>query len=686
MKTSKLIYLFIGVLFYSGALAQNDFSTPRNALASYYGNMNKADGPNLSVASKIISSRHVFSKRKREQLAVDIMTYIEANGIVVRLDSVPGVANYQDSLTNESTFAIAPNLVLEKIGDQWYFSKETVNAIPEIVVETSEVDKAEEKSTGLLAERQQARLQRQKELEAIADMPVDLSTPYATVKFFIDNIEIDPAIASRIIANKDIHHLNERIEIAEKLDRFLKGKGVYVDIDQVPEDPDYTDSLHAGKYTYEISFRFSDIYLERDGGKWYLSKETAEKVPSLYEQAFPFGSDRLLKYIPTEGRIEFLGLYAWQYVAILILITLTYLIFRFLNWSITFIITRILFRFGYNELARTYIMPIVRPIGLLIAFMMAETALPFLQLPIKVNAFAAITVEILIPVFATIAFYYSADLVGLYLKKLAAKTENTFDDQIVPLVRKIIKTFVIVIGFVLVLQRMGTDIKILLGTLSVGGLALALAAQDTIKNFFGSLMIFLDKPFQAGHWVVTTDGIDGTVEEVGFRSTRIRTFENSLITVPNGKLSDASINNYGLRSYRRFKTYIAVTYDTPPDVLDLFVKGLREVVEQHPHTRKDFYNIYMNEMGSHSLNILFYIFFITPSWADELKYRHEIILSIMKLAEELGVSFAFPTQTLHMENFPGQESLSPQYKTPDELELRMKKFFAKESGGEGAKK
>jgi MscS family membrane protein len=236
----------------------------------------------------------------------------------------------------------------------------------------------------------------------------------------------------------------------------------------------------------------------------------------------------------------------------------------------------------------------------------------------------------------------------------------------------------VIIGGIIVLQNLNVNIGLLLGGLSVGGLALALAAQDTIKNFFGSLMIFMDKPFQAGHWIVTSDGIDGTVEKVGFRSTQIRTFANSVITVPNGRLSDAAIDNFGLRAYRRFKTQIAVTYDTPPDVLDLFIKGLREIVQQHPHTRKDQYHIYMNDMASHSLNILFYIFFITASWGEELKYRHEVILSIIRLAHELGISFAFPTQTLHMETFPGQMSLSPNYEQVDKLEPKMNEYFAQQ--------
>ena len=450
----------------------------------------------------------------------------------------------------------------------------------------------------------------------------------------------------------------------------------------MPDDPDFTDSLKVGKHTFEISYRFADLYLEKDGNNWFLAKESAKKVPELYDMAFPFGSDRILKFLPTEGRFIFFGLALWQYVAILLIIILTYLIFKFLNWVITFLVTRVLFRFGYKNLASKYVSPVVRPIGLLFAFVLAETATPFLRLPIEVTAFVSVTVAMLIPLFATVAIYKGMDIVSLYMKKMADKTETTFDDQLVPLIRKILKTFVVIIGGIYVLSNLNVDMKVLFGTLSVGGLALALAAQDTIKNFFGSLMIFMDKPFQAGHWIVTSDGIDGTVEQVGFRSTRVRTFANSIITVPNGKLSDAAIDNFGLRSYRRFKTYISVTYDTPPNNLELFIEGLREMVRQHPHTRKDMFHIYMNDMGAHSLNILFYIFFITPSWAQELKYRHEIILSIMKLAEELGIHFAFPTQTLHMENFPGQDSLSPNYEPVEKLNPKMQQFFGREKGAE----
>ena len=178
-------------------------------------------------------------------------------------------------------------------------------------------------------------------------------------------------------------------------------------------------------------------------------------------------------------------------------------------------------------------------------------------------------------------------------------------------------------------------------------LALALAAQDTVSNFFGSLMVILDRPFQVGDWIKTGD-VEGTVEEVGFRSTRIRTFYNSLITLPNANLIKASVDNLGDRTYRRWSTRLGIAYDTPPEKIDAFCEGIRELVRKHPYTRKDYYHVYFNEFGSDSLQILVYVFFFTPDWATELRERHRLGVDIVRLAAELEIEFAFPTQTLYL--------------------------------------
>jgi MscS family membrane protein len=168
-----------------------------------------------------------------------------------------------------------------------------------------------------------------------------------------------------------------------------------------------------------------------------------------------------------------------------------------------------------------------------------------------------------------------------------------------------------------------------------------------VSNLFGSLTLLFDRPFQIGDWI-QIGSVDGSVESVGMRSTRVRTFYNSLITIPNSELTTATIDNYGARQYRRFKTDIGVQYDTTPEQIEAFCEGIRELIRRHPYTRKDYYHVYLNTFGASSLNILLYCFLDTPEWSTELRERERLMLDIMKLARELGVQFAFPTQTLHM--------------------------------------
>jgi MscS family membrane protein len=377
------------------------------------------------------------------------------------------------------------------------------------------------------------------------------------------------------------------------------------------------------------------------------------------------------------GQSKYLGLYTWQIIGILIIILLSFIVHQVFTFLFERIIIVLLNRYGYKEIAHGLIKPIAKPISYLVIFPILIVLIPVLQLPILLAKYIILALKALWPIFLTVVFYRLVDILGEYMFKAAKKTESTLDDQLVPLIRKVLKTFVIVIGVLFVLINLDISIIPFITGLSIGGLAFALAAQDTIKNFFGSLMIFVDKPFQVGQWITSGD-IDGEVEEVGLRSTRVRTFRNSLIYVPNGVLADRTIDNHGLRTYRRFYTTLAITYDTPPRLIEVFIEGLNKIVAEHPHTRKDKYHIFMNEFGAFSLDIMFYIFFLAPNWALELQYRHEIILKILELAEKLNVRFAFPTSTLHMENFPDKSSLTPLYvEDREQMRKKMLNYFSK---------
>lgn len=263
--------------------------------------------------------------------------------------------------------------------------------------------------------------------------------------------------------------------------------------------------------------------------------------------------------------------------------------------------------------------------------------------------------------------YRAIDIFMDVLARRATQTESKLDDSLVPLLRTAVRLFVTFVGLLFVLQNLDINVSSLIAGLGLGGLAIALAAQDTVRNLLGGVTIFADKPFEVGDWVVV-DGVEGTVEAVGFRSTRVRTFYNSLISVPNGNLMDSGIDNMGQRRWRRYKTTLGVAYHTKPDQLQAFVEGIRAIIQANPGMRQDYYIVEFHGFGATSLDILVYCFIDAEDWNEELRTRHVLNLDIMRLAESLQVEFAFPTQTLHIARMPGQSQELPEI--PDRTDLR----------------
>ncbi|MAE61860.1 MAG: mechanosensitive ion channel protein MscS [Planctomycetaceae bacterium] len=290
---------------------------------------------------------------------------------------------------------------------------------------------------------------------------------------------------------------------------------------------------------------------------------------------------------------------------------------------------------------------VVRPLGLVAAALFWLWLLPSLQLEGAAESILSVAVRLISVLACVWAGWGVVDSISTVLMAKAAKTETKVDDVLVPLFRKTVKVFIVVLGVIYGAAAMNVEIAPLLAGLGIGGLAFGLAAKDTIENFFGSVAVVLDRPFHVGDWVVIGE-TEGIVEEIGFRSTRVRTFYNSLMSVPNATLVRAVVDNYGSRRYRRWKTYVGVQYDTPPDRIIAFTEGIRELVRHHPYSRKDYFQVYLNDFADSSLNILLYVFFEVPDWSTELRERERLFIDIVRLADQLEVNFAFPTQTIHL--------------------------------------
>jgi MscS family membrane protein len=260
--------------------------------------------------------------------------------------------------------------------------------------------------------------------------------------------------------------------------------------------------------------------------------------------------------------------------------------------------------------------------------------------------------------FAVTFFIYSlVDVLDYAITHFTSKTHTKMDDMMAPMVRKSLRVVIVILALVQVAQILSNKpITSILAGLGVGGLAVALAAQETIKNFFGSLVIFADKPFELGERIVV-GGHDGTIEEVGFRSTRIRTLDGHLVTVPNGELANQMIQNIGKRPFIKRVMNVTITYDTPPEKVQQAIDILKELLDHHEGMKEDFPpRVFFNSFNDCSLNILAIYWYHPPTYWEFLAHAESLNMELLKRYNDAGIEFAFPTQTLYVNNLPENES------------------------------
>lgn len=355
---------------------------------------------------------------------------------------------------------------------------------------------------------------------------------------------------------------------------------------------------------------------------------------------------RIRQRIPDWLQEQTIWLEYWQWVGLLALVLAGVMLDQVAVALLSRVVERQVER-GAVHLPRGFRRSTVRPMGLLLLATLWWWGLKLLLLPEEVLNYLYAGVKFFAAAVGVWSFYRMVDLVAGFFQARADKTHNKLDDLLVPLVRKTLKVLITLFGLVFMAKVVGWEIKNILAGLSIGGLALAFAARETLGNLFGSITVLLDRPFQIGDSVTIGDH-EGTVEAVGFRSTRIRTFYDSMVTIPNADCVNMAIDNMGRRRARRFKTVISVTYSTTPEQLEAFCEGIRELIRQHPLMQNDNFKVYANEFAASSIDIMLYCFFATTDWGISLRERHALILDIMRLAQKLQVEFAFPTQTVHL--------------------------------------
>ncbi len=474
-------------------------------------------------------------------------------------------------------------------------------------------------------------------------------------------------------ASFNIPNKKKRINAAVDLNEIIYGKGVDLNVlvNKIPDNPDYIDSA-TRRHIYVVYDKLPQVYVEKIGDKWYYSQTTVDALPQLHKQVFPFGTNIWASWFSFKSNEKFFKLYPWQWIAMAIITTVFLLCFFLLRYFFRFIFNKILFRKYVREiqdldkiklvsnLFSIWVGTKVLQIFLPTLFINAKYALPI----IRGIAFVAAALMVLI-------VYKLVELFIFYMRQYAEKTEAEWDNQVIMVLQKFMKFIVIFLGLFFVLNTLDINIATIIAGLSVGGLALALAAQDTVKNFIASVMIFIDKPFRIGD-SIKGDNFEGIVQEVGFRSTRIKTGDDSLVYIANAKLSEMTIDNKGFRVFRKFKTDLMIPFDTPLYKVERFLEAIRTILMKYPYTKNASIDVFLTNIQATGMTITVNYKYKIYNLREELQHREFILMNILKVADLMQIKLFENNQVLVQ---PQTEIVSSV--TVEDLDQQLSDFFAK---------
>lgn len=225
--------------------------------------------------------------------------------------------------------------------------------------------------------------------------------------------------------------------------------------------------------------------------------------------------------------------------------------------------------------------------------------------------------------------------------------ENSAASSLVPLMARVSKVMILVLAIVVLLSDLGYPVASIVAGLGIGGLAVALAARSTLENLFGAFSIAADRPFREGDFVKVED-FSGTVENIGLRSTRFRTLDRTLISMPNGKLADMRVESFAARDRIRFSCVLGLAYDTTAKAMREVITGFENLLRTHPQIWPDSVIVRFKELAQSSLDIEIMAWFQTQDYSEFQLIRQDMLLSFMEVVEKAGTCFAFPTRTVHL--------------------------------------
>ena len=387
--------------------------------------------------------------------------------------------------------------------------------------------------------------------------------------------------------------------------------------------------------------------LPREGDQvriWKISSATVAQTAGLYAE---FGPTRLEAWLPPVFfEVDFLSLALWQWLGLVLLAIVSWLVSLLVAGSLIRLLAALFTRRG-GALDERVVHVVRGPVRLALAVCVFESGGRFLGLAVPVQDLLRLLERLVV---AVAALWLSFRLIDIAVLALRVRSEQRGNLGLLPALvplQRFSKLMIVLFGLLALLGTLGVNITAGLAGVGVGGIAIAFAAQKSIENLFGGVTLFADRPVETGDFC-RYNGQVGTVEEIGLRSTRVRTLDRTVITIPNAEFSNLALENFAKRDRMRLWTMIGVRYETTPEQLRFLLARLREILLAHPRVTEDPARVRLVGFGAYSLDLEVFAYVDTGDWGEFLEIREDIYLRFMDAVKEAGTGFAFPSSTTYL--------------------------------------
>ena len=480
-------------------------------------------------------------------------------------------------------------------------------------------------------------------------------TPRGTVNGFIKAVaDEDYARAAQFLNLDPALKKQNEAQLARSLQHLLDKSGSIVPYSWISNTPDGLEGDNLGPAldrvgTATVDGETFDLLVERTEGPaggpiWLFSEQTVQKIPLITDEDTGPLVNRVLPAFLKD--IKWSGVPAGHWLSIFVLLVLAYLV----AWSITAIflfLIPLVWRKARTEPTNGVIRAFGLPVRLYVTVWIFVVASQAIGISIIVRQRLS-EVTIIVGLLALLILLWRlSGFISGYSEKRMTKRGNMAAVSAVLFLNRFAKISIVVFGIIAILYTFGFDVTTGLAALGIGGLALALGAQKTVENFVGSVTLIADQPVRVGDFCKVGDTV-GTVEQIGMRSTRIRTLDRTIVTIPNGDFSSQRIENYAHRDNFWFHPKFGLRFETTPEQIRYLLVELRTILYAHPKVDSEPARVRFVEIGADSLNLEIFAYVHAGDFSEFLEIKEDLMLRMMDVIEASGTGFAFPSQTLYL--------------------------------------